>query len=54
MIILPSAPRLHGSPQEQLDQLQRYVIELTEALEIQLNNINYTSFDEETRKKIGG
>lgn len=54
MIILPTPPRLQGTPQEQLAQLQRFVIELTETLQIQLNNINYTSLDEETRKKIGG
>ena len=54
MIILPTPPRLQGTPQEQLSQLQKFIIELTETLQIQLNDINYTSFDDETRKKIGG
>lgn len=43
-----------GTSEEQLAQMQKYLRELEEALQLNLNAINYTSFDEETQKKLGG
>lgn len=54
MIELPEAPKLRGTPEEQLKIVEKFLIELVESLGIQLNNLNFDSFDEETRKKIGG
>lgn len=54
MIILPDAPKPRGTPEEQLKILENFLSELVGSLGMQLNNINFDSFDEETRKKIGG
>lgn len=54
MIILSQPPTLRGTPEEKLVTLQRYLIQITDELSVSLNNINYTSFDEETQKIIKG
>lgn len=54
MLIIPQVPVLRGTPEEQLAMLRKYLCELTDYLSVNLNNINYTSFDDETRRKMDG
>lgn len=54
MIIIPQPTALRGTPEEKIAAMQRYLTELSEILSVSLNSINYTSFDEETRKIVKG
>lgn len=54
MNVIPQVPAQSGTIQEQVAQLYRYLRELEEGLQISLNSINYTSFDDETQKKLKG
>lgn len=52
MIKLPTPPTLVGTAEQQLKQLERYLKELTELLQIELNRLNISSFDAATQKLI--
>lgn len=54
MIILSQPPTLRGIQDERIEAIQKYLIQLADELSVSLNNINYTSFDEETQNIIKG
>lgn len=54
MIIIPQPTALRGTPEEKIAAMQKYLTELSEILSVSLNSMNYTSFDDETRKMIKG
>lgn len=54
MIILSQPPTLRGTQDEKIETMQKYLTRLADELSASLNNINYTSFDEETQNIIKG
>ncbi len=54
MIIIPQPPQPRGTAEERIAAIERYISQLYDELTISLNRINYTEFDEETRKMVKG
>lgn len=54
MIMIPTPPILRGTQEQQLSSLRSYLAQLAEVLEIELNRINYTSFDGTTQSMVKG
>ena len=52
MIIVPKPPVPSGTPNQRVDELYRYLLRLTEELQVQLNAIDLSSLNAETQNII--
>lgn len=52
MIAIPTPPSLRGTQEQQIASMRSYLAGLAELLEVELNRINYSSFDAATQEMI--